>query len=88
MKASNDFILREIAGEALLVPVGNAAAKFNGLITLNETGKTIFEALSQETEPEALVRAVTTEYDVDAETARADVEDFLRQLRQLGALEE
>ena len=42
MKASKDFILREIAGEYILVPAGAASAKLNGLITLNELGWFIF----------------------------------------------
>lgn len=88
MKVSNDFILREIAGEYLLVPVGNAAAKFNGLITLNETAHTIFQALSEERTVEELTTIVTSEYEVDDDTARADVDEFIQQLRQIGALVE
>ena len=88
MKVSNDFILREIAGEFILVPVGAAAATFNGLITLNETGKTVFQALQKERTVQELTDQVTAEYEVDANTARADVEEFLGQLRALGALVE
>ena len=88
MKVPSDFILREIAGEYILVPVGSAAAQFNGLITLNETARTIFLALAQERTVEELTDAVTAEYEVDRVTARADVEEFLRQLREVGALVE
>ena len=88
MKVNQNFILREIAGESMLIPVGAAAAKFNGLITLNETGATIFKALAHETSLEALVDAVTAEYDIDRETARNDAEEFLQQLRLAGALVE
>ena len=35
MKVSKDFILREIAGEYILVPTGISATKINGLITMN-----------------------------------------------------
>ncbi|MBP3312213.1 MAG: PqqD family protein [Butyricicoccus sp.] len=86
MKVSNDFILREIAGEYILVPVGAAAAKFNGLITLNELGKFIFEALADDCTLEQLVDKITAEYDVDAATAAADAEEFLGELRGIGAL--
>lgn len=88
MKVSHEFILREIAGEYLLVPVGRAAAQFNGLITMNETARTIFLALSEERTVEELTALVTAEYEVDADTARADVEEFVDQLRQVGALVE
>ena len=38
MRASTDFLLREIAGEFMLVPVGPGASGINGLVTLNEIG--------------------------------------------------
>lgn len=88
MKVSDEFILREIAGEYLLVPVGAAAAKFNGLITLNETAHTIFRALSEGSTAEELTALVVSEYEVDSDTARADVDEFIQQLRQIGALAE
>lgn len=86
MKASSDFILRDIAGECILVPVGAAAAKFNGLITMNGLGRFIFELLAEEQTVETLVEKITGEYDVTAETAACDVEEFLQQLREIGAL--
>lgn len=88
MRVSNDFIMREIAGEFLLVPTGAAAAKFNGLITMNEVGKFIFQTLSEEHTAREVAEQMTKEYDVDTETALADTEEFLQQLRQIGALVE
>lgn len=88
MTVSNDFILREIAGEFLLVPVGAASARFNGLITMNELGKFIFQALSEDLTARQVAEKITSEYEVDFATALADTEEFLDQLRQVGALEE
>ena len=88
MKLSEEFIMREIAGEHILVPVGAAAAKFNGLITMNEVGKYIVEQLAEEHTVQELVNKITAEYDVEAQTALTDVETFLDQLREVGALVE
>ena len=88
MKVSEDFMMREIAGEHILVPVGAAAAKFNGLITMNEVGKYIVEQLAEEHTVQELVDKITAEYDVEAQTALTDVETFLDQLREVGALVE
>ena len=88
MKVSKDFILREIAGEIMLVPVGAAAAKFNGLITMNEVGKFIFEALGEERDIATLTEMICAEYEIDKETAAADAGEFLQQLREVGALVE
>lgn len=86
MKVSNEFILREIAGEYMLVPVGKAAADFSGLIVLNETGSTIFKALSVERTVDEVVDEVLAQYDIDRPTAQEHVEEFLQQLREIHAL--
>ena len=88
MRISGDFIMREIAGEHILVPVGAAAARFNGLITMNEVGKYIVDLLSEEHTLQELVDKITGEYDVDAQTALTDAEAFLAQLREVDALVE
>ena len=88
MKVSKDFILREIADECMLVPTGSAAARFNGLITLNELGAFIFRTLEQEHSRESLLNKILDAYDVDPETAGADLDAFLQQLRELDALQE
>lgn len=88
MKVSDEFILREIAGEYMLVPVGSAAASFNGLITMNEVGNFIFNALRTEQTEAALLEQITAEYDVPADTAKNDLREFLDQLRQVNALVE
>ncbi len=88
MKVSTDFILREIADEIMLVPIGAAAARFNGLITMNELGKFIFETLREDLTAQQVAEKIIAEYDVDLSTALADTEEFLQQLRQIGALVE
>ena len=86
MKASPNYILREIADEIMLIPVGTSAAKLTGMIVLNEAAGTIFKALSEDRTLEELIQVVTDAYGIDAETARADVEEFLQDLRKIDAL--
>ena len=43
MKLKSTIILRKIAGETILVPVGEDAVRVNGLITVNEVGARICE---------------------------------------------
>ena len=47
MKAREEFMLREIAGEAILVPTGDAALEINGLISLNGSGVMLYRMLQQ-----------------------------------------
>ena len=86
MRVSKEFILREIAGENILVLVGAAAVKFNGLISINGVGRFIFDLLAEERTARELADRVCGEYDVPPETALRDVEEFLQQLRDIGAL--
>lgn len=88
MKASNQFILRKIAQEQLLIPVGEAAIQVRGLIALSESGGLLFEKLQGGCTREDLIRTLTAEYDVSEETAAEDTDVFLDQMRQLKILEE
>ena len=47
MKIKKEFVMRRIDDECLLVPVGETASSFNGIITLNEVGAFVWEQLSE-----------------------------------------
>lgn len=81
MKIKKGFTVRNIAGSDIVVPVGNAEKIFNGMITLNESGAFFWNALLKDTTVDEVVKKVTSEYDVDEERAKADVEKFIEQLR-------
>ena len=80
MKISKGFILRSVAGNNIVVPIGENAKKFNGVIKLNESGVFMWKKLEQGIELDELVLALTNEYDVDEQTARRDVEAFTQAL--------
>ena len=86
MRINKEFVLREIAGDYILVPVGDTALEFNGLITLNEVGAFLWGKLQQDVELEQLVDAVLDEYDIDNETATHDAEEFVENLKKAGII--
>lgn len=45
MKIDRNFVLREIAGEYIIIPTGKTALEFNGLITVNEIGMELWKML-------------------------------------------
>lgn len=83
-----DLMLREIAGEHLLIPVGEAAVKLSGIITLNDSGLLLWQALQQPCTRTGLIDGLLQEYQVDRETAAGDVDAFLDKLTANGLLEE
>ena len=86
MKLKKGFVLREVAGETVVVPV-NAELNFNGMITLNETAKVLWNILENETTEDALVKAILGEFNIDEATAQNDVALFIQKLKGLDFLE-
>lgn len=87
MRAKNNIEIRQIAGENLLIPVGEHAGMVNGLMVLSESGALLWEMLQQETDRQALVQCLLEEYEVEPHQAEEDVEKFLCQLEQANLLE-
>ena len=58
MKIVKEFILREIAGECVLVPTGATTQEFNGLITLSDTARFIWEHIEQADSLEDMVQKI------------------------------
>ena len=48
MKIDKNFVLREIAGEYIIIPTGRTALEFNGLITVNEVGMELWKMLQED----------------------------------------
>lgn len=87
MKLKEGFGLREVGGSCVVVPTG-AELNFNGMITLNETGKTLWTALETDTDIDGLTAALLAEYDVDDATAKGAAEGFVAKLRENGFIDE
>lgn len=87
MKIKNQYVLKEIAGENIVIPTGQEAVSFNGIITLNNSAKMLFKKLQKETKQEDLIRLFLETYNVDEATAVNDVEDFIVILKKHHLLE-
>ena len=87
MKLADGFVLREIAGESILIPVGVQATVLDGMVTLSASGAVIWKALSEKADYDYALKAVLDEFDVTEETAKQDLDDFLKQLKENGLLE-
>lgn len=87
MRIVPGFIIREIAGEVIVVPTSEAAGRLSGMITLNGCGRFLFELLQEEQTLDSLTDALLEEYDIDRVKASADVQKFVASLEQYGFLE-
>lgn len=86
MKRNENFLLRKVGEANILVPLGQKVVNLQGVITLNETGAFIWELLKEERTLDELAEALVEEFDVDFDQAKKDVEEFLKQLKEVGAL--
>lgn len=87
MKVKKNFMLRQVAGHYIVVPVGVASLEFNGVITLNETGAFMWKSLEEEIAKADLIRKVMDEYDVDEAQVITDVDNFIEKLKNNSLLD-
>lgn len=87
MKVKEGFILKEIAGQAVVVPVGSASKIFNGMVKLNETGELMWKKLVDGASKEELVEAILEEYEAEEEKVSGDVDRFIETLKKSGIIE-
>lgn len=87
MRVSKDYVLREIEGDYIIIPLGSAKQKFNGLIALNEVGVSIWKLLQDDVTVNDLVNGILDEYEVEEDIAREDIMEFLKKLSDGGILE-
>ena len=87
MKRKDGFKLRIIGHEAVIVPLAQNVVDFHALITLNETGKFLWEWLDTDVNEDDLTAKLVTEYEVDPVQAKQDVSKFLSELEVHGLVE-
>jgi hypothetical protein len=80
MKIKEGFIMRKINDFYAVVPNNAKNIDFKGMMTLNETGKLLFEALSEDQSMASLVDLLVKTYQIDTDLAKKDVESFITKL--------
>lgn len=86
MRIKEGFVLREVAGQVVVIATGEASKNFHGMIKLNATGKDIWMALQSGMAEEDLIQNLQAKYQVPVEQIEQDVKEFLNQMTELGFL--
>ncbi len=81
MKIKNGYLLREVAGSHIVVPIGEGNMDFSGVISLNEVGAFLWNNMEKDTTKEELLKAVLSEYNVEENVAKADIDEFVEKLK-------
>lgn len=83
MRIKDGYILDTIGDQKVAVSLNMSEDYFSGMIKLNDIGAFLWEKLTEDTDEEKLVEAVTENYEVDAETAGRDIKAFTDVLKKM-----
>lgn len=86
MRIKDGFVLREVAGQALVIATGEASVEFHGMIKLNATAQRVWQGIADGLSAQEIARLLAAEYDVSEEKALADVNIMTERMRQAGFL--
>lgn len=84
MEIKKKVILRSVAGEYMLMPVGDTVLQYNGIFVLTESAQLLWKAITEGKEKDELADVLMQEYEIDKDTAAADVNEFLDNLASYG----
>ena len=89
MKIKEGFVLREVCGERVIVGEGLSAINFGKLLALNETAAWLWKQAQDmgDFTIEALAEKLCEVYEVEADEAKADVEQMVAEWQNVGVLE-
>ena len=82
-KIKTKFVAREVGNEMILVPLTGNVAQMSELFTLNETARFIWQNITENTTIADIENLMTTEFDIDTETAKEDIDKFMKQLESM-----
>lgn len=87
MKIKEGFQLCKVGDSSVVIATGNVSMELSALTTLNETGEYIWNHMISDTDVDTIVEAMLKDYEgLDAETAKADVLEFVQKLKGAGFL--
>ena len=87
MKAKEGFVLRNIVGEHILMPVGENIGKFKGTVLFNDVSAFIWEKLQNPITREELLEAILEQFEVEREVAEPDLDAVLKNMEEYGIIE-
>lgn len=84
MRIKNGFVLREVAGQNMVIATGEASKDFHGMIKLNNTGKEIWQGLQEGLSEEQIAKKLQEKYQIDGEKAEQDTKEFVGKMLEMG----
>ena len=86
-KIKKGYVLREVAGQAVVIAVGEASKDFHGMINLNCTGKDIWQGVQDGKTVEEIAQELSEKYEVSFEKAKEDTLVMIEKMYEAGVME-
>ena len=77
MKKTQNFVMRQVIDEYVMVPRGETAERINGPMTLSETAAFIYDHLEEVKTPEEMGELLGKEYNISGKEILEDVKEVL-----------
>lgn len=84
MRIKNGFVLREVAGQNMVIATGEASKDFHGMIKLNSTGKEIWQGMQEGLCEQEIAKGLQAKYEIDIEKAEQDTREFIEKMLEMG----
>lgn len=84
MRIKKGFVLREVAGQNMVIATGEASKDFHGMIKLNSTGKEIWQGMQEGLSEAEIANGLQEKYQIDGEKALEDTREFIGKMLEMG----
>ena len=88
MKLCDNYVMKNLANETILVHQDEKNVDFSKIINLNEIAVFIINKIQEGLSTLEICKAITKEYDIDEKTAKEDTENFIKKLLESGIINE
>jgi hypothetical protein len=88
MRIKDGFVMKDVAGSKVVLPIGERQGEINGIITFNDTGAEIFNMLDGTYTVEEIIEKLVKDYEISYDVAKTDVMNIIEKMRSKGLIEE
>lgn len=85
---SEKVVVRKVGNEMVIVPLVNSVADMTRVLTLNETGAAVIEALDGQRTISQVEAQLISVFDVESDILAADLQNFILDALAKGIIEE
>ncbi len=88
MKIKDGYILKDVAGEKIVIATGEQKLNFNGVMTFNSVGADVFNMLDGTNSVEDIANKIAEDYGVSVERVKTDVENLIKKMKEHNLIDE